>query len=79
MGFTAGGSGRVSSAAIIKNAPSTQIMHEINFIFICATEFHRNAYSLRMSGNRTGLDKPAARTRIGMTVRNQDYANAWRM
>ena len=40
-------------------------MHEINFIFICATEFHRNAYSLRMSGNCTGLDKPAARTGSG--------------
>lgn len=31
-GFTAGGSGTVSTEAIASNSPRTQIMHELNFI-----------------------------------------------
>ena len=34
LGFTAGGSGSVSSVATIRNAPSIQIMHATNLIFM---------------------------------------------
>jgi hypothetical protein len=38
LGFTAGGSGSVSSAAITSSAPRIQIVHEIDFIWDCAPE-----------------------------------------
>jgi hypothetical protein len=51
-GFTAGGSGMVSTEAIASNRPRTQIMHDLDFIPACTRIPNDNRYVLTLRGGK---------------------------
>ena len=66
-GFTAGGSGRASNEASIINAPRTQIVHDSDFIPVCASKVNNNGFPASQSckaakdGSPQRLSFPLAR------------------